>query len=82
MIDWKKENVSEPIFPVNVPVDSIKKSYSTHTQSCKRAVQEVSKASEAAYGEDKRDGWKRARIAHCEILPVFESKKHIVNALN
>ena len=47
-------------------VDSIKKlsevpltmkSYSTHTQSRKHDVQEVSKASEAVYGEDKLERW-------------------------
>ena len=56
----------EPIFTVNMSVDSIKKlsevpltmeSYSKHTQSRKHDVQEVSKASEAVYGEDKLERW-------------------------
>ena len=58
-------------------------SYSTHTQSRKHDVQEVSKASEAVYGEDKLERWLgKSWIAYREILPVFESKKRIVNALN
>ena len=65
-IDWKKQNVLEPIFTVKISVDSTKKlvevpltmeSYSTDTQSCDHAVQEVSKASEAVYGEDKLERW-------------------------
>ena len=91
LIDWKKEEILEPIFTTDLKIDEIKKlvetpfpmeSYNTHTQSCERAVQEVSKSSEAVYGEDKRDGWVRARIDHREILPVFNSKKDIVKTMN
>ena len=53
LIDWKKENVMEPIFTVNMSVDSIKKlvevpltleSYSTHTPYsvlCKKLVKHL-----------------------------------------
>ena len=82
-IDWKKQNVLEPIFTVKISVDSTKKlvevpltmeSYSTDKKSCDRSVQEVSEEQEAVYSEDKRDGWVRAQVAHREILPVFESQ--------
>ena len=75
-------------FHNHLKIDEIKKLVETpfpmhtHTQSCERAVQEVSKSSEAVYGEDKRDGWVRARIDHREILPVFNSKKDIVKTMN
>ena len=91
LIDWKKEIILKPIFTTDMKSHEIKKlvqtpspmeSYSTHTQSCERAVQEVSKASEAVYGEDKRDGWVRARMSHREILPIFESKKDIVKIMS
>ena len=91
LIDWKTDKVHEPVFTCKLDTSEIKdiintpypmKAYSTHTQSCERAVQEVAKASEAVYGEDRRDGWVRARIDHREIVPVFASKKDIMKLLN
>ena len=54
---------------------------SVYIQSCERAVQEVSKASCAVYGETWRDGWVRARIDHREVLPEFASKKDMIKML-
>ena len=90
LIDWKKETVLEPVFTCKMSITEIKEMintpfnmepYSTHTQSCERAVQEVNKASEAVYGHDRRDGWVRARVDHREMLPVFRSKRDIIKMM-
>jgi hypothetical protein len=87
LIDWDKETILEPVFTCTMGICEIKEiidapytmpPYSTHTQSCERAVQEVAKASEAVFNEDRRDGWVRARIGHREMIPVFRSKKDIL----
>jgi hypothetical protein len=79
IIDWKSETILEPVFTSKMSTSEIKElidtplhmePYSTHTQSCERAVQEVSKASEAVYGEDRRDGWVRARIDYRDATSV------------
>ena len=89
LIDWKSEKVYEPVFTIKMSIEDIKQlvttplqipPFSLHTQSCERAVQEVSKASNEVYGETRRDGWVRARVAHREVLPVFGSKKDIMAA--
>ena len=59
--------------PIMIPT------FSLHTQSCERAVQEVTKSTCEVHGEKRRDGWVRARIAHREFMPVFNSKKDIAN---
>ena len=90
LIDWRSATVLEPVFTCKMTISEIESlvdhplgidPYSTHTQSCERAVQEVSKATTSVYGEDRRDGWVRARVDHREMMPVFTTKKHIVNAL-
>ena len=49
-----------------------------HTQSTERAVQAVTKAAAQVYGEERRDLLVRSQIAHRRLLPVFRSKKNIV----
>ena len=61
--------------PLEIP------SFSVHTQSVERVVQEVSKASSEVYGHTRRDGYVRARVDHREILPVFNSKKDIMKLI-
>lgn len=88
LIDWQKEKLFEPVFTCNMKLSEIQNirespyeslPYSIHTQSCERAVQEVSHASEAVFGQDRRDGFVRARTDHREIVPIFKSKKDILN---
>ena len=90
LIDWRSATVLEPVFTCKMTISEIESlvdhplgidPYSTHTQSCERAVQEVSKATTSVYGEDRRDGWVQAKVDHREMMPVFTTKKHIVNAL-
>ena len=90
LIDWKSERLYEPVFTCNMTISEIEniresphdiQPFTIHTQSCVRAVQEVSHASEAVFGEDRRDGFVRARIDHREIVPMFKSKKDILNIM-
>ena len=55
--------------PMKVPYFPI------HTQSTERAVKDVSIASATVFGHEKRDGYIRAMMSHCEILTTFESRK-------
>ena len=89
LIDWK-EKIYEPVFTCNMSIDALQSlrdealqipPFSVHTQSCERAVQEVSKAICAVYGEKRRDGFIRARVDHREVLPLFISKKDIVKMI-
>ena len=90
LIDWQKEKIHEPVFTCKMSIDSLQAlreqplqipPFSVHTQSCERAVQEVSKASCSVYGEKLRDGFVRARVDHREVLPMFISKKDIVKMI-
>ena len=87
LIYWDEITCYEPIFTCEMSkqqLNEIKKqpkmppNYPIHTQSTERAVQEVSKASSAVFGQEKRDGYVRARIAHREIVPIFHSKQDIL----
>ena len=47
-----------------------------HGQSVERCVKEVSAASQAVYGYERRDGFIRARLAHRELTGgVLRSKR-------
>ena len=87
LIDWDKK-LHEPVFTCKLNLEEINEiknrpimipTFSLHTQSCERAVQEVAKSTCEVHGEKRRDGWVRARIAHREFMPVFNSKKDIAN---
>ena len=40
-----------------------------HTQGVERAIKEVTEASAAVYGTERRDGFIRGRAAHRELMP-------------
>lgn len=42
-------------------------------------VKEVTAASAAVYGYERRDGFIRGRAAHRELMPMFCSKQDLVN---
>ena len=50
-----------------------------HTQGIERAVKEVTQASEAVYGFERRDGWIRARADNRNLMPKLESKTNLEN---
>ena len=52
-----------------------------HTQPIERAVKEVTAASSAVYGEERRDGWIRSRASNREIMPVCSTKRDLMELL-
>ena len=52
--------------------------YSIHTTSTERCVKQVTEASGAVVGQERRDGYVRSRIHSREEMPVFKTKKHIM----
>ena len=52
-----------------------------HSQSTEKAVQLVSQATQAVFGQERRDGFVKAKIARREAMPVFHSKKDIVKSM-
>ena len=86
MIDWNKEKIHEPVFTCKLKKSEIQKVldtpleipyYPLHSQSTERAVKQVTEAAAAVCGPEKRDGYVRARVAHRDIMPVFQSKKDV-----
>ena len=51
--------------------------FPVHAQSIERCVEEVTRASATVYGEDRRDGFIKATLAHRTILPTNQSKKDL-----
>ena len=74
--------------PVSIPSDELNNLisnnlilpiYLIHTQSTERAIKSVTEAAAAVIGEDARNGFVRARIHHRTMMPVFKTKKDILN---
>ena len=87
LIDWEKENVTEPVFTAHLSAEELmafravpmeEPNYPLHTQSCERTVKQVTEAAASVCGWERRDGFVRARIANRELMPVFRSKKDLV----
>ena len=52
--------------------------FSIHTQSTERFVKQVTEAADNVVGQERRDGYVRARM-HCrDEMPVFRTKKNIM----
>ena len=90
LMDWTYDPVLETVFMWKMDISEIETlvdeslaidNYTTHAKFYERAVHEVSKSTTSVFGEDRRDGWVRARMDHREIMPVFTTKKHILNAM-
>ena len=73
LIQWENENLTEPILTKELSHDEIDHliespmivpSMPVHGQAVERCVKEVTAASMAVYGNDRRDGFIRARLAH------------------
>ena len=87
LILWDKNTCYEPIFTCNMNKNTIKSfknnpmsvpNFAIHTQSTERAVQLVSKASMAVFGQEKRDGYVKGMLSHRELFPVINSKKTLI----
>ena len=79
--DWA--DTTEPLVTTSIPTPELAKfienplkipKYPSHTQSCERAVKEVSRASKNVFGAERRDGFIRATMKCREVLPVMEKK--------
>ena len=84
LIHWEDEKLYEPVFTCNLTQAEVREIlvrplvipyFPLHTQSTERAVKQVTEAAAAVCGPEKRDGYVRARIAHRELIPKFQSKK-------
>ena len=89
LIDWKRAH--EPLLTCSMTKETIKAFkvtpmvvgyYCGHTQAIERAVKEVTAASGAVYGEERRDGWIRSRAANREIMPLLNTKKDLLGLLS
>ena len=86
LISWK--NSHEPVLTCHMAKEEIIKMkdqamvvpyYCVHTQGIERAVKEVTQASEAVYGFERRDGWIRARANNRNLMPKLGTKKDLEN---
>lgn len=86
LIDWSCD-VQEPLLTCSFSREKLSKlrvdpmkvpDFPVHGQSIERCVQEVTKASATVYGEERRDGFIRATLAHRNVLPVNESKQDLI----
>jgi hypothetical protein len=89
LISWNRAH--EPLLTCNMSKEEIKELrnkamvvdyYCGHTQAIERAVKEVTAASEAVYGEERRDGWIRSRAENREIMPMLNTKKDLLRLLS
>ena len=53
-----------------------------HAQSCERCVKEVTIASAAVFGAERRDGYIRAKITSRSLIPVNETKRDLAGLLS
>ena len=88
LIEWKE--AKEPVLTCKLTKEEIKAFrnepmlvpyYCLHTQGIERAVKEVTAASEAVYGFERRDGFIRARAENRELMPKLSSKKSLEKLL-
>ena len=82
LIDWSSD-VHEPLLTCSLSKEDLLKletvpmqvmDFPVHAQSIERCVKEVTRASATVYGEDRRDGFIKATLAHRTILPTNQSK--------
>ena len=80
--DWA--NITEPIITASISTRDLAQFLTTpmrlpkipgHTQSCERAVKEVTHASACVFGAERRDGFIRARVQSRSAVPCMERKK-------
>ena len=88
LISWESVGVQEPVFTCSMTkseIESLRISplklphVKIHTQSTERAVKCVTEAAKSVAGHQARDGYIRARLHHREAMPVFKTKRDIVN---
>ena len=84
MQDWS--DAYEPLTTASIPSNQLSQFFDTplnfpkipsHTQSCERAVKEVTAASANVFGAERRDGFIRARMHSRQLMPTMETKEHL-----
>ena len=82
--DWS--NATEPLLTSSIPSTELPQFLATplqipkipcHTQSCERAVKEVTIASSHVFGPERRDGYIRAKIKSRKLFSKNETKKDL-----
>ena len=83
LIVWDENNVTEPVLTRDLTKEDLMKiraapmevaHYPVHGQGVERCVREVTVASESVFGEERRDGFIRARMTHRAITGPLRSK--------
>ena len=84
MQDWS--DAYEPLTTTSIPSNQLSQFFDTplnfpkipsHTQSCERAVKEVTAASANVFGAERRDGFIRARMHSRQLMSTMETKEHL-----
>ena len=82
--DWA--NATEPLITASISTKDLAQFLTApmnlpkipgHTQSCERAVKEVTHASACVFGAERRDGFIRARVKSRSAVPCMERKKDL-----
>ena len=82
--DWS--DATEPLLTTSIPSADLAKFLTTplqlpklpcHTQSCERAVKEVTIASAHVFGSQRRDGYIRAKLQSRKLFSKNETKKDL-----
>ncbi|CAG5020765.1 unnamed protein product [Parnassius apollo] len=88
LIKWQDCKITEPPLTYNLSDEFLKeivkcglrtcqsiKDFPCHTQAVERCIKLVTEASSAVCGENKRDGFIRARLLSRQQMPNFDTKK-------
>lgn len=88
LITWQDCKITEPPLTSNLSDETLKEivesglttcqniqDFPCHTQAVERVIKLVTEASTAVCGENKRDGFIRARLLSRQQMPNFETKK-------
>ena len=82
LIDWSAD-IHEPVLTCDIQTDCLSNyldkemtvaKFPVHGKSIERCVQAVTRACGAVFGEDRRDGFIHAILAHRKLAPSLESK--------
>ena len=88
LISWEDTNVYEPVYTCSLPKKNIKDfvskpcdppNFLSHSQATECCMKLGKEAAAAVCGPEARDGYIRARIAHRSSLPIFLTKKDILD---
>ena len=86
LIDWSYD-IHEPLLTCSMSKNDLSKlkvapmvvdDFPVHGQAIERCVKEVTRASATVFGQESRDGFIKATLAHRNILPVNTSKKDLI----